>query len=191
MCRRPRGPAFTVWSSPPLKVPSLSPVAAQLQGFTITTRWDSLCLPAPPPKSGLWSVWCVVSPPGVCMLYTIYTGGLTHKLTPSISTGRGKGTETNLLKWQRSGVTSFKNTVGYVTLYHYNSPLKALPMHLAYVWTWNWIPSCGDFNSHRSEKAQAEAHCTGKIKKNKKCTYRWNTNTSMYIHPSRNMKHVS
>lgn len=106
------------------------------------------------------------------MLYTIYTGGLTHKLTPSISTGRGKGTETNLLKWQRSGVTSFKNTVGYVTLYHYNSPLKALPMHLAYVWTWNWIPSCGDFNSHRSEKAQAEAHCTGKIKKNKKCTYR-------------------
>ena len=109
---------------PPLKVPSLSPVAAQLQGFTITTRWDSLCLPAPP-QSGLWSVWCVVSPPGVCRLYTIYTGGLTHKLTPSISTGRGKGTGTNLLKWQRSGVTSFKNTVGYVTLYHYNSPFKS------------------------------------------------------------------
>lgn len=45
-------------------------------------------------------------------------------------------------------------------------------MHLAYVWTWNWIPSCGDFNSHRSEKAQAEAHCTGKIKKNKKLIQR-------------------
>lgn len=43
-----------------------------------------------PPLSGLWSVWCVVSPPGVCMLYENCTGDLIHKLTSSINTGRGK-----------------------------------------------------------------------------------------------------
>lgn len=109
-CRRPQGQRFTMgYPTPPSKVPSLSPIPAQLQGFTITTRWDSLCLPVSP-LSGLWSVWSVVSPPGVCLLYTNCTGDLIRKLTPSISTGRGKGTQTRSLKWEWGSVTSFKHS---------------------------------------------------------------------------------
>lgn len=129
----------------------------------MTTRWDSLGLPVSP-LSGLWSVWSLVSPPGVCMLYTNCTGDLIQKLTPFISTGRGKGTQTNLWSGKGAVLLASKNTVGYVTLYHYNSPLKALPRHLAYVWMWNWIHLCGNSNSRQSEKAPAKAHCTGEIK---------------------------
>ncbi len=66
MCRRPKRPRFTMgYPTPhiPLKVPSLPPVSAQLRGLTITTRWDSLCLPVPFPSS-LWSFWSAVSPQG-------------------------------------------------------------------------------------------------------------------------------
>lgn len=71
---------------------------------------------------------------------------------------KGKRNTDESLMWEQSNVTSFKNTVGYVTFYHYNSPLKALPRHLAYVWTWNWIRLCGNSNSHQSERAQSSLY---------------------------------
>lgn len=86
------------------------------------------------------------------------------QINPIYQHRKGKRNTGESLKWERNSVTSFKNTVGYVTLYHYNSPLKALPRHLAYVWAWNWIRSCGNSNIHQSEKARARAHCTGEIK---------------------------
>lgn len=135
---------------------------------------------------------CCQSSRGLNVVQELYRRPYSHINLTYHHRKRKRNTDKSL-KWQRSSVTSFKNTVGYVTLYHYNSPLKALPRHLAYVWSWNWIRLCGNSNSYQSEKAWAKAHCTGDIKNAPTCEKKNKKNIQayIYIHPSRNMKHVS
>lgn len=120
----------------------------------------SVFLPLP---SGLWSVWSRQSSRGLHAVHELCRRPYSQ-INPIYQHRKGKRNTDESLKWEGSSVTSFKNTVGYVTLYHYNSPLKALPRHLAYVWTWNWIHLCGNFNRHQSEKARTKARCTGELK---------------------------
>lgn len=144
MCRSPQGPRFPMGYSPPPNpiVPCLSLVSAQRWGLTITTRWDSLGLPVPPLISFVVSQICCQSSRGLHAVHKLYRRPYSQSNLIYQHRNGERNTDESL-KWERSSVTGFKNTVGYVTLYHYNSPLKALPRHLAYVWTWNWIRLCG------------------------------------------------
>lgn len=140
MCGSPEGTRFTVGYPPPhfthypLKYPA--------------SLWSQLSFRASQSLPGeILSVFMTLSPIRfvVCLIYCQSSRGLraiqklyrrpSAQINPIYQHRKGKGNTDQSLKWERSSVTSFKNTVGYVTLYHYNSPLKALPRHLAYVWT--------------------------------------------------------
>lgn len=191
MCSSPSGPRFTMGQPTPhpLKYPAslsspLSSRASQSQPGEIL----SVFLPPSPPIRFVVCLMCCQSSRGLHAVRELYRRPYSQ-INLIYQHRKGKRNTDESLKWERGSVTSFKNTVGYVTLYHYSSPLKALPRHLAYVWTWNWIRLCGNSNSHQSEKAWAKAHCTGEIKNAPPCEIK--TYKHIYIHPSRNMKHVS
>lgn len=153
MCRRPRGPGLTAgYPTPhPLKF-LLSPIAAQLHNHNQVRSFQSPCRPPPPYQlCGLSDLLSV--PHAVQEQHS----RPYSQINPIYRHRKRKGNSDGPLKWERSGVSSFKNTVGYVTLYHYNSPLKALQRHLAYVWIWKLDPFVW-----QSEKARA--HCTGEVK---------------------------
>lgn len=159
MCRRPPGLRFTMGyptvctNKPPDSIWSqLCFRASQsLPGET------PVSLPAPGPEpTSLWSVWSIGSYPVDCMLHQTCAGDLVHKWT-IYHHRKGKRNTGQTLKWEQDNVTKFKNTVWYVTLYHYKGPLKASPKHLAYVWTWNWIHLCGNSNKHLTTEEQAES----------------------------------
>lgn len=118
--------------------------------------------PIPQPIRFVVPLICCQSSRGLHAIQELYRRPYAQ-INPINQHRKGERNIGQSLKWERSSVTSFKNTVGYVTLYHYNSPLKALPRHLAYVWTWNWIHLCGKSSRHQSEKAWAKAHCTGDL----------------------------
>lgn len=99
------------WDTPlkyPASLSSPSSASGPHNHYQVRSSLSS-CLPL---LSGLWSVWSVVSPPGVCMLYKNCTGDLIHKLTSSINTGRGKGTQTNLWSWNGAVLLASKTQLG-------------------------------------------------------------------------------
>ena len=97
----------------------------------------------------------------------ICRGDLTHDLTPSINTGRRKGAETIL--WSGNGAVLL--AVGYVTHYHYNSILRALPRHLAHVRTWNRIHLCG--SSSKGPVCEGSGQKQHTVQVNLKSAYMW------------------
>lgn len=129
--------------SPPVESPSmfLSPVYQSVRSM--------VCLICCPSSRGLHAVQELHRRPYA-------------QINPIYQHRKGKGNMVQSLKWNQSSVTSFKYTAGNATLYHlYSSHFKALPMHLAYVWIWNWICLCGKSNR---QQAWAKAHCTGETK---------------------------
>lgn len=92
MCRRPQGLKFTTGYPPPSEEPH--PLQSQLRVRA------SQSLPGEILPSSFLLIWCQCfrALHGVQQLY------LTHKLTPPINTGRGKGAETVL--WSGNGAAS-------------------------------------------------------------------------------------
>lgn len=159
----PRDPG-SPWDAPHIPASSkvAQPAAAQLQGLLNDYQVRSSSASCSSPIRPVVCLICrQASAGGPAGPAPHCTGDLIRKLTLSISTGRGKGTQTDL--WSGSGAVlqASKTQSGYVTLYHYNSPLKALPRHLACVWTgesdlfvWQ-LPK-------KKEGSWEAAHCTGR-----------------------------
>lgn len=141
MCRSPQGPRFTMGYPTPQYPPLSSPSSATGPHNHYQVRFPpSSCLPS---IRFVVRLICCHSSRALHAVQELYRRPYSQ-INLIYQHRKGKRNRDGSLKWDRSGVTSFKNTVGYVTLYHYNSPLKALPRHLAYVWTWNWIRLCGN-----------------------------------------------
>lgn len=98
MCRRPQGLKFTTGYPPPSKEPTVSNPSSESGPHNhFQVRFSRLSASI---RSVVCLIWCQCfrALHGVQQLY------LTHKLTPSINTGRGKGAETDL--WSGNGAAS-------------------------------------------------------------------------------------
>lgn len=110
MCRGPLGPRFTIGYpiTPPNHPTFLQSLLSSRASQSLPGEILSVFLSHPPYQvCGLSDVLSVL---GVCMLYKDCTGDLIRKWAPSISTGRGKGTQTKLWSGNRAVLQTSKNT---------------------------------------------------------------------------------